>query len=261
MRVLAVSTHPDDIEFMMAGTLLLLKDRGHELHYINVANGSCGTDRISVDAIISIRRKEGMRAAALLGAAFHESFVNDLEVFYAQDLIRRMTALVREVKPDIILVPSLEDYMEDHMNTARITVTAAFCRGLVNYESIPEVAPYSDEVSIYHALPHTLTDGMRRPIIAEFYVGIDAVMNRKEAMLACHQSQKEWLDVSQGFDSYLTAMRQISTDVARRAGRFTSAEGWRRHSHVGFSARDGNPLGEELKDLVVYDKMHKEKQL
>ena len=37
--VLAIAAHPDDIEFMMAGTLLLLKQAGCETHYLNIANG------------------------------------------------------------------------------------------------------------------------------------------------------------------------------------------------------------------------------
>jgi len=41
--VLAASAHPDDIEFMMAGTLLLLKEAGAEIHMWNLANGHCGT--------------------------------------------------------------------------------------------------------------------------------------------------------------------------------------------------------------------------
>ena len=40
---LAVAAHPDDIEFYMAGTLLLLKKAGCEIHYMTVANGSCGS--------------------------------------------------------------------------------------------------------------------------------------------------------------------------------------------------------------------------
>ena len=40
---IAIGAHPDDIEFMMAGTLLLLKKAGYEIHYMNVANGSCGS--------------------------------------------------------------------------------------------------------------------------------------------------------------------------------------------------------------------------
>ena len=42
---------PDDIEFMMAGTLFRLKEAGCEIHYMNVANGCCGTDRHEIDEI------------------------------------------------------------------------------------------------------------------------------------------------------------------------------------------------------------------
>ena len=35
----AVVAHPDDIEFHMAGTLLLLGQAGFELHTMTVANG------------------------------------------------------------------------------------------------------------------------------------------------------------------------------------------------------------------------------
>ena len=40
---IAIAAHPDDIEFYMAGTLLLLKRAGYEIHYMNVANGNCGS--------------------------------------------------------------------------------------------------------------------------------------------------------------------------------------------------------------------------
>jgi len=68
-------------------------------------------------------------------------------------------------------------------------------------------------------------------------------------MLACHQSQRQWLDTSQGLDSYLSAMREMSAEVGRRSGRFAFAEGWRRHSHLGFSARERDPLAELLGEL------------
>jgi N-acetylglucosamine malate deacetylase 1 len=37
---IAVAAHPDDIEFMMAGTLLLLKRAGYEIHYFNLLSGN-----------------------------------------------------------------------------------------------------------------------------------------------------------------------------------------------------------------------------
>ena len=207
-------------------------------------------DKLPAEAA-AVRKKEAMKAAALLGAVFHESLVDDLEVFYVQDLIRRVTAVVRQVKPDIILAMSPEDYMEDHMNTARITVTASFLRGVKNYESIPAEPAMLHDVMLYHSTPHILTDMMRRPVVSEMYVDITEVISEKEKLLACHASQKEWLDATQGFDSYLRTMREAALAVGGMSGRYRFAEGWRRHSHVGFSRNDGNPIFDLLPDRCL----------
>ena len=50
-RAFAVAAHPDDIEFMMAGTLILLGRAGYELHYMTIANGSCGSERLDGGAV------------------------------------------------------------------------------------------------------------------------------------------------------------------------------------------------------------------
>ena len=44
---IAIAAHPDDIEFTMAGTLLLLKQAGFEIHYLNLATGNCGSRSLS----------------------------------------------------------------------------------------------------------------------------------------------------------------------------------------------------------------------
>jgi LmbE family N-acetylglucosaminyl deacetylase len=246
MTVLAICCHPDDMEMMMGGTLLLLKQAGCSVHTINVANGSVGSADLRPSELVAVRKREAEASAKLLGSVLHESLVDDLEVFYTQELIRRVTALVRQVKPDLVLTQSMEDYMEDHMNTARIAVTATFSRGMPSYRSIPDEPAVFEDAMLYHATPHLLTDMMRRPIVPEIYVDVSGVMDRKEKLLACHASQKEWLDTTQGFDSYLTTMRDLSEKVGVMSGRFVFAEGWRRHSHVGFTRQDCNPLGDIL---------------
>jgi LmbE family N-acetylglucosaminyl deacetylase len=251
MIAFAIGSHPDDIEFMMGGTVLLLKERGCELHYMNIANGSCGTQVHAKDEIIRIRREESMRAAAYVGAVYHESIVDDLAVFYTQDLISRVAAVVREVKPDIVLTLSLLDYMEDHMNAARIAVTALFVRGMRNYETVPSRPPVFNDTALYHALPYGLTDMMRRPVAPEFYVDVSSVIDRKAEFLSRHASQKDWLDKSQGLDSYLIAMREMSRKVGGISGRLEYAEGWRRHSYLGYAATDINPLQDLLGPLYV----------
>ncbi len=246
MTVLAISCHPDDIEFGMMGTLILVKRAGCDVHLINIANGSVGSADLPPREIAAVRWREASRSAELLGATLHECLVDDLEVFYTQDLIRRITGLVRQVKPDIVFTLSMEDYMEDHMNAARLAVSGTFLRNVPNYRSIPELPAVFEDAMLYHSTPHILTDMMRRPIVPEMYVDITEVIDEKERLLACHASQKEWLDKTQGLDSYLASMRDNATAIGGMSGAFHAAEGWRRHSHVGFTAKDCNPLADLL---------------
>src|SRR5690606_26126776 len=127
-RAFAIAAHPDDIEFMMAGTLIRLGQAGYELHYMNLASGSCGTIRHDVETIVRMRRSEAMAAAKLIGAVYHESLVHDLEIFYDRPTLQRLASTVREAAPEIILTQSTQEYMEDHMNTTRLVLTAAFAR-------------------------------------------------------------------------------------------------------------------------------------
>jgi LmbE family N-acetylglucosaminyl deacetylase len=136
--------------------------------------------------------------------------------------------------------------MEDHQNTCRLIVSAAFIRGMPNYQTHPCQPPYDSAVALYHALPHGLHDGMRQLIRPEFCVNIGPVLAAKRQMLAQHRSQKEWLDVSQGMDAYLLEMESLSREVGRMSGCFEYAEGWRRHSHLGFGPAELNPLQELL---------------
>lgn len=135
------------------------------------------------------------------------------------------------------------------MNTCRIGVTAAFCRGIPNFPTDPPREPTYQDVVLYHALPYGLRDGLRRRIVPDFYVDITSVIYDKEQMLACHESQKRWLDESQGLDSYLHKMREMSEEVAAMAGKGRYAEGRRRHYHFGFSAAETDPLMEILAEF------------
>ena len=72
------------------------------------------------------------------------------------------------------------------------------------------------------------------------------VQNQKIEALAAHASQQDWLDVSQGMNSYLTAANDLSLKVGRLTKKFKHAEGWRRHLHYGFSSKEADPLKEVL---------------
>jgi LmbE family N-acetylglucosaminyl deacetylase len=147
-RAIAIAAHPDDIEFYMAGTLLLLREAGWETHYMNVSTGNVGSMTMSSLETERVRGLEAQQAAKLLGATWHAPIANDLEIFYDDRTLRRLAAVIREVEPTIVLTHSPEDYMEDHMNTARLAVTAAFARGMPNYQTIPEQQAVKADVTV-----------------------------------------------------------------------------------------------------------------
>jgi LmbE family N-acetylglucosaminyl deacetylase len=247
---LAIAAHPDDIEFLMAGTLLHLRDAGYELHYLTVANGCCGSTTLNAETIAQIRRQEAMAAAAALGAVFHDSLCNDLEIFYEKPLLTKLAAVVRQVAPDILLTHSPTDYMEDHTNACRLAVTAAFARGMPNFPTDPPCPPVEKNVSVYHAQPYGHQDPLCRPVTPDLFVDTTGVIERKAELLALHASQRNWLRESQGIDSYLITLRELDAQVGRMSGRFQFAEGWRWHLHMGFCGPDDNPLCAALGEKV-----------
>ena len=243
---IAIAAHPDDIEFMMAGTLLLLRQAGWEIHCLNLSSGNCGSVRLRAEETEAKRLAEAQEAAAVLGATFHPPFSRDLEILYDLRHLRRLASIIREVNPAIVLTHSPEDYMEDHTNTSRLAVTAAFSRGMPNFEVSPARPPVDGEVAVYHGMPHGLRDAVRRRIVPGLFVDTTSVLETKRQALAAHRSQKEWLDVSQGLNSYLQTMEEMSLTLGQASGEFQHAEGWRRHSHLGFSAGEIDPLGQAL---------------
>jgi LmbE family N-acetylglucosaminyl deacetylase len=246
--VLAIAAHPDDIEFVMAGTMLLLRQRGWELHYFNLADGRCGSEQWGPDETAAIRAEEARAAATALGAVWYPPIGRDLELAYDTESLQRVAAVVRQVQPAIVLTHSPVDYMVDHEVACRLAVTATFARGMRNFSSLPPREPSSGEVAVYHAQPHGNRAPLRELVHPELYVDVEPVLDRKLELLGLHQSQQGWLEVSQGMSSYQESMREQMRQVGSLSGRYRFAEGWRRHLELGFSRPDFDPLRQALAD-------------
>lgn len=243
-----MAAHPDDIEFSMAGTLILLGGHGCDVHYMNIANGSCGSATLDARETALVRLKEAESAAALISAQFYPPIASDLTIYYEPALLAKLAAIIRTVSPDMLLLPSPEDYMEDHMNACRLGVTAAFCRGMKNFVVEPPCHPIAKDIAVYHAQPYGNRDQLNREILPEFCIDISSVMEKKRSMLAIHSSQKDWLDSSQGVNSYLDTMRSHGAVVGSFSSSFAYAEGWRRHNPVGFCPPEYDPLRDILSE-------------
>ena len=69
--VIAIVAHPDDIEFLFAGTMLQLAAAGYQLHYMALASGNCGSLDLDADETRRVRRSDAEQAAEILGAGFY----------------------------------------------------------------------------------------------------------------------------------------------------------------------------------------------
>lgn len=244
---MAIAAHPDDIEFMMGGTLMLLKEAGYDIHYMNLSTGDCGSLEYDSPTTAEIRKKEAKKAAKIIGATYHPPICNDFEILYETEILKKLASIIREVQPSVVLTHSPSDYMEDHMNTSRLTVSAAFVRGIPNYKT--EVEAVTDyDCTVYHALPHGLTDPLGREVIPEIFIGNTSIHSQKMEALKAHESQQNWLEESQKMNSYLKSMEKFSLEVGRMSKKFKYAEGWRRRIHYGYCDPDDDPL----KDLAEH---------
>ena len=255
---IAIGAHPDDIEFYMAGTLLQLRELGWDIHYFNLSSGNCGSVKLSPSKTSKTRKQEAQNAAKILGAKYHPSIADDLEIIFSVPLLRQVCAVIRKARPSIVLTHSPQDYMEDHTETCRLTVTATFTHGMPNFKSKPPAKTYDHDVTVYHAMPHGLRNALRKRIIPGQFVNTAPVQRTKLKALEAHDSQQNWLDSSQGLNSYLKTMDDFSRELGQMSERFGHAEGWRRHLHYGFSATDSDPLKEALgKDCFINQKYEK----
>ena len=134
---LAMAAHPDDIEFMMSGTLLLLKQAGAEIHICNLANGCYGSQVYGKEEAARVRALEAQEAARVAGAVWHPSLFDDVGLYYDAASLAKVSAVIREIRPDILLTLSRYDYMEDHEYASRLASSAAFNRCLPSYVTDP----------------------------------------------------------------------------------------------------------------------------
>jgi LmbE family N-acetylglucosaminyl deacetylase len=243
--VLTVLAHPDDAEFLCAGALIrLVREHGWQGHIATMTPGDCGSAELSPEEISAIRRREGARAAGLIGAAYHCLEERDLSIFYSEQTLEKVTRLLREVRPRLVFTHSPSDYMLDHEMTSTIVRAAAFGAPIPNFHAGQgRLAPLERIPYLYYCDPIEGKDPLGREVAPTFCVDISAVMETKAAMLAAHASQREWLLKHHGMDQYLQAMRDWAAQRGRSCG-VAFAEGFRQH--LGHSYPQDNLLGQLL---------------
>jgi LmbE family N-acetylglucosaminyl deacetylase len=249
LDVLALFAHPDDAEFLCAGTLALLADRGATIHIATLTSGDCGSTTLPAGKISAMRRREAARAARMIGARYYCLKSKDLLIFYDRPHLNKVMELVRRTRPSLVLTHSPSDYMIDHETVSRLCQTACFGAMAPNFKtSSRRSAPPLDAVPhLYYADAFGMRDILGNEIRPKLSVDISSTVKRKEQMLACHESQQTWLKAQQGIPGTIMTMRNLARQAGKLAG-FRWAEGYRQHLGQGFPS--ANLLKELLGPLV-----------
>lgn len=122
--VLIVSPHPDDETLGAGGTLFVLKERGYDLHWLNMTNVNVNYNWS--ETFVSNRKEE------ILKISDHYGFVEchdlglrpaGLDQYPVSDLIKKMSIVIAKVQPEILIIPWKNDPHTDHKITYHCAVS------------------------------------------------------------------------------------------------------------------------------------------
>jgi LmbE family N-acetylglucosaminyl deacetylase len=192
-RALAVSAHPDDIEFGCAGTLAAWIDQGAEVTLCIVTDGSTGTQERGLmgESLAKVRRAESERAAEIIGATRVEWLgYRDGYVEYTLDLRKDIARQFRVHRPHRYIVmdaaPTIESRFVNHpdhravgLASLDVVLTAGTTPG-----HFPELL--DEGVEPWRGLRELWIMGPGEKPVA---VDISAYIDRKIDALMCHESQ------------------------------------------------------------------------
>jgi LmbE family N-acetylglucosaminyl deacetylase len=134
-RALVLAPHTDDGEFGCGGTIARLVEAGADVHYAAFSTASRSLpEGFPADTLAH----EVRAATSALGIPESHLTVHDFEVrtFPAarQEILEILVAINTDLKPDLVLMPSLGDIHQDHETIAREGTRAFKRTTLLGYE-------------------------------------------------------------------------------------------------------------------------------
>ena len=227
MRILAIHAHPDDIEILAGGSLALLARVGVSLTLCTMTPGDCGSSELGPADISDLRRMEASTAAAMLGADYLCGEFRDMAIFNDDASRRRVTQLLRQARPDIVITANTPDYHCDHEATHALVRDACFGASAPNY--VPGEHAALDKIP--HLYFMDSTDGIDRNgniLRPDFVVDVADVLDMKRALVGCHESQRNWLRKQHGIDDYIDTSIQWTAKRGALA-KLAYGEGFRQY--------------------------------
>jgi len=191
-RILVVVAHPDDVDFGAAGTVATWTAAGIKVMYGICTDGQAGgfDDALHRERLPEIRRTEQRAAAAEVGVD-DVRFLGHLdgELTVSRRLVREVTALIRDVRPQRVLTQSPERDWQflgrshpDHLAAGEAVVQAVYPAARNPY-AFPELRQAGLEAWTVHDL------WLSGHPTASHAVDITDHFDRKLAAILAHASQ------------------------------------------------------------------------
>jgi LmbE family N-acetylglucosaminyl deacetylase len=193
-RFLVIGAHPDDPELMFGGCAVKLGKQGHKIKFVSYCNGDAGHYNMSPEKLATRRKNEALKSVEVAGLEEYEILNNhDCRLVPSLKNREKITSIIRNFKPDVIISHRVYDYHADHRATAQLVQDSAY---LVMVPLFCQETPIPEKNPIYMFS----YDAFKRPyhFSPDIAVAIDDVLPEKLQMLNCHESQfYEWLPFNQ----------------------------------------------------------------
>jgi len=143
MNILAIGSHPDDIEIGCGGTLIKYAKRGHKVFLLLITKGEKGGD-------IELRYREQLKAADIMGAAdvFWAGFKDTELLDKGNEMIHKVERYIESIKPSFIFINFYEDTHQDHRAVNRAVLSATrYVKNVLFYE-VPTTNNFTPQVFV-----------------------------------------------------------------------------------------------------------------
>jgi len=192
-RVAVIVAHPDDAEFLCAGTVARWAGEGHHVTYVLLTSGDKGSSdpAVTPEQLVATRETEQRDACDVLGVE-DVIFLRHPDATLVPDLAmrREMTRVIRQVRPDIVICqdPTVrfvgQDYLNhpDHRATGEATLDAIYPAAR-DRMTFPELLAEGLEP---HKVREVYLGGAKEP---DVWVDITATLPKKLESLRRHVSQ------------------------------------------------------------------------
>jgi len=186
--LLAFGAHPDDIEFGVGGVLAAEARQGRAIHLVVGSRGEAGTNGTPDE-----RTAEAETAAKLLGATLE--FVDlggDANIEATRAGARQLAAIIRWVRPGVILAPTTEpDQHPAHAALGAMVRDAARLARYGGLEALQPAEPHAIAHLLYYAISPDAAPAAGKPLL--YQLSDDDVAVWQRAMEA-HASQMKTRD-------------------------------------------------------------------